>query len=297
VANRQQHETLEYFRSHAEEWERRTSPGATQPVNITKQRNDFVLDVVARRAGTASALDVGCGPGDLVLDLAREGIDTVGIDFAPEMIRIAEERAEAEGVQGARFVCGDVFSEQVEWPAQDCISANGFIEYISGRQLRRFLEMCRTHLRPDGSLVLGSRNRLFNVFSLNAFTMLEIQQGAVLPLLSEAIALAGPSTYEDLLRLEVAPVIDAELDLPRTGIDVATRLQYTPVQLMKLLAGAGFRIVELAPVHIHAIAPRLGASLSLLHVTTSAYLHAQAAHERAAIPQASSFMVHAVRIG
>jgi ubiquinone/menaquinone biosynthesis C-methylase UbiE len=37
-------------------------------------------------------LEVGCGPGHLLLDLARAGYRTVGIDLSPSMLRLARQR-------------------------------------------------------------------------------------------------------------------------------------------------------------------------------------------------------------
>jgi ubiquinone/menaquinone biosynthesis C-methylase UbiE len=44
------------------------------------------------------ALDIGCGTGFLSLELAMRGHQVTGIDFAPEMLALAREKAEAAGV-------------------------------------------------------------------------------------------------------------------------------------------------------------------------------------------------------
>lgn len=36
-------------------------------------------------------LDVGCGTGQLAIHVAKLGIRSVGVDFAPDIIRVAEE--------------------------------------------------------------------------------------------------------------------------------------------------------------------------------------------------------------
>ncbi len=50
--------------------------------NVIQERNGFVLHVIENRSDTRSTLDVGCGTGDLVCDIARRGIAATGIDFA-----------------------------------------------------------------------------------------------------------------------------------------------------------------------------------------------------------------------
>jgi 2-polyprenyl-3-methyl-5-hydroxy-6-metoxy-1,4-benzoquinol methylase len=37
-----------------------------------------------------SMFDIGCGTGELVLDMAAKGVRATGIDFAPEMIRAVD---------------------------------------------------------------------------------------------------------------------------------------------------------------------------------------------------------------
>ena len=52
---------------------------------------------VGGRYGLA-ALDIGCGTGFLSLELAQRGHAVTGIDFAPEMLVLAKEKAAAAGV-------------------------------------------------------------------------------------------------------------------------------------------------------------------------------------------------------
>jgi len=48
--------------------------------------------------GKCRILDAGCGTGSLSLLLAEAGHDVAGIDFAPEMIAVAERKAQASGL-------------------------------------------------------------------------------------------------------------------------------------------------------------------------------------------------------
>lgn len=50
-------------------------------------------------------LDVGCGTGDLVCDLAKNEINARGVDFAQEMIDIAKDNAHKMGLEKAKFEC------------------------------------------------------------------------------------------------------------------------------------------------------------------------------------------------
>ena len=64
-------------------------------------------------------LDVGCGFGDSTLHIARRvgpGGEAVGIDCAGNFVRAAEADARTNGVGNARFVVGDVQSDELGGP-------------------------------------------------------------------------------------------------------------------------------------------------------------------------------------
>lgn len=106
----QQEETLQYFKTHAEKWWNTASNSDENRVNIIKQRNNYVLDVIKERKETRTALDVGCGSGDLVCDIAKMGINTTGIDFAQEMITEALKKVKNDRIEKARFECCSIFN-------------------------------------------------------------------------------------------------------------------------------------------------------------------------------------------
>jgi len=291
---RQQREALAYFRSHAPEWSEKASGTSYETVNVIKQRNEFVLHVIDGRSVTDTALDVGCGSGDLVLEIANRGIKGIGVDYAPEMIAIAKERAGGLGQSLVEFHSANIFELELDQEFYDCVSANGFIEYISWEQLNQFALLAHRILKPGGSLVLGSRNRLFNIFSLNDFTKLEADAGTLQALLRESIAISGDDD-DELATVDPAPLAVGDIYHRNTGIDVSTRLQYTPVQLMRFLEGMGFQTVQISPIYIHGLAPRLASHSAEAHTRISNLLHADALANRHLIPQSSSFMIHATK--
>lgn len=288
---------MAYFRSHASDWASEAVEESKSWVNTVKQRNDYVLHVIHQREETGTILDVGSGTGDLVIALAKEGIRGVGVDFANEMVQIASERASQENLDLAQFYCASIFDFDLRQPTYDCISANGFVEYISCEQLKRFIAMTYQALNNDGSLVICSRNRLFNLFSLNEFTNQEIEAGTSSALLREAVAIVKAESVGELLEVETSPLPQEDQRQVNTGIDVSLRLQYTPVQLMKLLNNAGFVVEGVSPIHIHGGVPRFTNLYPEVHVEISTLLQAHSQDRLELIVQASSFMIHAQKVG
>jgi len=83
-------------------------------------------------AAGCTVIDIGCGPGHYSIALARAGAEKVlGLDFAPGMLKIARERAEAEGVaQRCSFVLGDFLTHSI--PERfDYAIVMGFMDYVS----------------------------------------------------------------------------------------------------------------------------------------------------------------------
>src|SRR5262245_19051495 len=55
----------------------------------------------------ARVLDLGCGTGWTSAFLARRGYDVLGVDIAPEMIRLARRLRRRERLANVRFQAGD----------------------------------------------------------------------------------------------------------------------------------------------------------------------------------------------
>jgi ubiquinone/menaquinone biosynthesis C-methylase UbiE len=83
-----------------------------------------------------SILDIGCGSGRYSVELAKRGAGlVVGIDFAENMLRLAGNLAEHEGVGHiCRFIKGDFMSYSFESKFDICI-AIGVLEYFNNPQV------------------------------------------------------------------------------------------------------------------------------------------------------------------
>jgi len=73
-----------------------------------------VIQLAIPKAGDM-ALDACCGTGDIALGLVRCGVQTVGLDFNEEMLRVAASKAQKAKIGKAiQFVQGD--AEAVDFP-------------------------------------------------------------------------------------------------------------------------------------------------------------------------------------
>jgi len=297
MATVQQEEALHYFKAHAQDWQNKAKLSDENKVNIIKQKNGYVLDVINDRKETKLVLDIGCGTGDLVYEVAKTGINAIGVDFAQDMINLALTKVKEEQLENAHFECCSIFDFDFSKQKFDVISANGFIEYISQDELHNFFKLVYEALAPNGSFVVGSRNRLFNIFSLNAYTQHEITESAVGGLLEEAIALAAGEDIECLSKRKPISIQKKDTKHANTGIDVTTRYQYTPIQLITLLKDKGFNAVEIYPIHIHCTPPVFANKHQEIHGSISNLLQTYGKQSQELVPYSSSFMLHVQRKG
>jgi ubiquinone/menaquinone biosynthesis C-methylase UbiE len=94
------------------------------------ERLAFVEELAASRP-PGRVLDVGCGSGRFAVALARRGWEAVGLDFAPEMVALADRAAAQAGVpQRCTFLAADF----LEWEANggfDLGLAIGVFDYVA----------------------------------------------------------------------------------------------------------------------------------------------------------------------
>jgi len=286
----QQAQTFSFFDGSSAEW-RMKAEGRIPKVNVIAQRNACVHRVQQAHR-SESILDVGCGTGELVIEMAEKGLQATGIDFSPEMIRACEEKRAAEGAQNARFQCCSVFDYDAGEESEALVSALGFIEYISPEELRQFLAFSHRVLRNGGALAVGSRNRLYNLVSLNDYTRMERSLGTLEALMSEALALQDGA---DLPEID-SPNLPRPASHPHTRIDVAVRHQYTPGELSWILREAGFEPTAIYPVHYHPMPPAAADRLKPMHIAFSTTIFETAVEERRLIPYSSSFVLGARKV-
>jgi SAM-dependent methyltransferase len=94
------------------------------------QRFDWVMRK-ADETKPATVCDVGCGSGRFVSSLAKRGARVTGVDFAPDMLKLARQLTEQDGVAER---CEFVLSDILDWKTAqtfEMVIAIGFWDYVA----------------------------------------------------------------------------------------------------------------------------------------------------------------------
>ena len=125
-------------------------------------------------------LDMACGPGGWVLDVAfaHPTMEVAGIDISQTMIHYAIARARSQGLSNASFEVMDI-KKPIEFSdaSFDLINARFLFGVLQRNEWRPFIRECTRLLRPGGILRLTEPINLGNTNSLahRRFTSLFIK--------------------------------------------------------------------------------------------------------------------------
>jgi SAM-dependent methyltransferase len=119
---------------------------------ITEQlQRRLILTLLSDIRGR-NVLDLGCGDGDLAVELWRRGAVVAGIDASPELVEAARARAKLEGAD-ISFMIGEAASIPFQSERFDVVVAVTILCFVANAS-PVFQEIARV-LQPGGVLVIG----------------------------------------------------------------------------------------------------------------------------------------------
>ncbi len=110
--------------------------------------------------GGKELLDVGCGTGNLSIQLANEGANVTGLDLDVQMLDVA--RGKAKNLSNVRFMQSDMLKLKDHFaPASlDGIVCfgNTLVHLLKPGEVRKFFRQCHEILKPSGVVLLQMIN-------------------------------------------------------------------------------------------------------------------------------------------
>lgn len=287
---KQQLQTKNFFELDAANWKRKSDIKKNKLHNTILERNFYVISKV-KQLKIKSLIDVGCGTGDLCFDASKLVNTCVGIDFAEGMIKIAKKNFKKKNLS---FSIENFFSYRTH-EKFDCLSANGFIEYLSMKDIKRFFIKSRKFINKNRYLIFGTRNRLFNLFSLNKFSSKEFKEKTFKKFYDESIALSQMD-FKSFIRLKKNKFEEVLFQQPKTGINVDKRHQFSPLQINEILKKTGWKVIDFYPINYHPVVPsKYNFDQKSKKFSNLIYLSGEQ-NKLPYIPFASSFMVVAKKL-
>jgi cyclopropane fatty-acyl-phospholipid synthase-like methyltransferase len=133
-------------------WEQIQLPG--YPEERTKNEVSFMEDALGL-AGGERILDVPCGEGRHSIELARRGYRSTGVDFNPNAVAVAEQRATTAGVD-VDFSCADMRALEYHEEFDAAICFFGSFGYFGDAENAEFVHRVARALRPGGRFLIDT---------------------------------------------------------------------------------------------------------------------------------------------
>lgn len=113
-----------------------------------------VLDDAGDTKGVV-ALDLGCGSGQLTLELASRAAKVTAVDISPRMLELLSERARAAGLTNIETVAAPLQDLALPPASVDLVVTNYALHHLRDPEKAALLANAALWLRPGGRIVVG----------------------------------------------------------------------------------------------------------------------------------------------
>lgn len=226
--------------------------------------------------GQKKVVDLGCGGGNVSVELARKGHYVTSVDISETMIANAQNHAKKhlskKKYSNICFIKQNILETNLPAGTYDIVVSLGVIGYLPNDD--GFFKEAHRLLKPKGILIFSCRNRLFNMVSFSTNTINEIQSGSAQELVTEIIELSKEKIPQPLARQFLKQLSNASKKLyakrlPKTlsskpqgneklTFSVVPR-QHKPSEITKTATSFGFQKEFFLGVHPHPLVPNANA--------------------------------------
>lgn len=120
--------------NYEEEWDNVWSANNWLSKLVEKGRNHYNIFFMnlfkVKNSQQKNILEIGCGTSSLLLKLAKDFKEVVGLDISDEALKISNLNALKMGVRNSRFVKGDCFNLPFKDNSFDFVWSQGLIEHF-----------------------------------------------------------------------------------------------------------------------------------------------------------------------
>lgn len=178
---------------------------------VDSRVRERVRTIVAEGAG-GTTLEVGCGSGAILVDIAKDNAhgETIGIDLAPGMIRVAQRRMARAGLKRVRVELGDAERIAQDDSSVDVVTSSYVLDILPMQRIVATLAEFHRVLKPGGRVVLanvtpGERRR---------HKLPELLYGTGLPLTGNCRGILAGPLLEQVGFVDVGREYVSQLSMP-----------------------------------------------------------------------------------
>ena len=131
----------------AASWDEMSNPGLDRVVAE-------LISMVGDRP-EATAIDLGCGSGQLSIPLAAHVKEVFAVDIAPKMVELLEEKLSHQRVTNVKALVGSVQELGVGPSSVELVCSNYVLHHLSDREKAAFVSDAFTWLVPGGEIIFG----------------------------------------------------------------------------------------------------------------------------------------------
>ena len=116
--------------------------------------DDYAFYRLLIESNPGPILDLGCGTGRILVPLAEEGMDVIGLDASPEMLAICRKKL-GSGSENVRLVQGDIRRFDLNERFSMILIPGFSIQLLLEEDdLDACLKACLAHLKPGGQVII-----------------------------------------------------------------------------------------------------------------------------------------------
>ena len=139
---------------------------------------DFIEKIVEKHREISPDLwlDLGCGTGKMTIELTKRGRDMTGVDYSPEMLNIARDRADELDLRSILWLCQDIRDFELYGTVDVCISCLDTINHlINPSDLDSCFNLVHNYLAPNGLFIfdINGKYKFENIYADNSYVMEE----------------------------------------------------------------------------------------------------------------------------
>jgi len=202
-------------------------------------------------------IEVGVGSGVPLLTLAKSGMDVSGFDISKSMVEAAKATFANNNVDSGKIFYADIqdpstYIHVLNEGLFDGLLAMGIMPHVKNDTA--VLKNMHAMMRPDGTVFIEFRNKLFSLFTFNRYTK-DFILNDLLDEVSDEIKEIVSKDLDKRLDLHLPAVRDVQAD-GSADYDAILSKFHNPFDMEELFTKCGFYDIKLHWYHYHAAMPK-----------------------------------------